>query len=63
VQEALRAAGVASCVVGEQAFYQRSEVKDVLSYLSWVVNPDNVMALERIYAKPPRGLGRSVFTE
>jgi DNA helicase-2/ATP-dependent DNA helicase PcrA len=57
MQDELSAAGVQWNVVGKMPFHHRSEVKDVLSYLSWVVNPDDGVALERIYSKPPRGLG------
>lgn len=41
------------------AFYDRAEIKDVLSYLRLVDNPVNQVAFQRIVNKPPRGIGKS----
>lgn len=38
-------------------FYQRKEVKDILAYLRYALNPDNVLDLERIVGVPKRGIG------
>ncbi len=39
-------------------FFDRSEVKDVLSYLRLALNPDSIADLARIANKPTRGLGK-----
>ena len=41
------------------AFYERQEVKDVLAYLSLLVNPKDDLAFMRVVNVPPRGLGKT----
>jgi DNA helicase-2/ATP-dependent DNA helicase PcrA len=40
------------------AFYDRAEIKDILSYLKLVDNPANQVAFQRIVNKPTRGIGK-----
>lgn len=58
-EEAMRRSGIRYRVVGGFSFYQRAEVKDALSYLRLVVNPDDDLALLRILNTPPRGIGKT----
>ncbi len=56
-EETLRRKGIAYQLVGGLSFYQRKEVKDVLAYLTLLVNPDDDTNLLRIINEPSRGIG------
>jgi DNA helicase-2/ATP-dependent DNA helicase PcrA len=45
--------------VGGVSFYERQEVKDVLSYLNLLANPKDDLAFARVVNVPPRGLGKT----
>ena len=44
-------------VVGSLKFYEREEIKDMLSFLSLAANPRDEIAFRRIVNKPARGIG------
>ncbi len=44
-------------VVGSLKFYEREEIKDVLSFLSFIANRKDEVAFRRIINKPARGIG------
>jgi len=46
-------------LVGALRFYEREEVKDILAYLSLILNPRDEIAFKRVVNKPTRGLGDS----
>jgi superfamily I DNA/RNA helicase len=48
-------------VVGGKSFFDRREVKDVVSYLGALLNPDDDNALLRVLANPPRGIGSTTL--
>jgi DNA helicase-2/ATP-dependent DNA helicase PcrA len=53
-------------IVGTLRFYEREEIKDVLAWLSFLGNPRDEVAFDRIVNKPSRGVGktaREVVTE
>ena len=61
VEEALRRYNVKYTMVGGFSFYERAEIKDLLSYLRLVRNPHDSMALNRVINTPPRGIGATTL--
>jgi DNA helicase-2/ATP-dependent DNA helicase PcrA len=57
-EQSLLENGIPYRIVRGVSFYERREVKDVLSMLRLAVNPKDAAALERIANVPPRGLGK-----
>ncbi len=57
LEEILLAEGLPYRLVGAVRFYERKEIKDMLSYLRFIFNPDDSVALARIINVPPRGIG------
>jgi ATP-dependent DNA helicase UvrD/PcrA len=61
VEEALRRYGIQYTMVGGFSFYDRAEIKDMLSYLKLVLNPSDSIALQRSVNTPPRGIGKTTL--
>jgi len=61
IEEAFVAKGFPYQIIGGIKFYQRKEIKDILAYLKFINNPNDIASFERIYNIPPRGLGKGVF--
>ena len=61
VEEALRRYGISYTMVGGFSFYDRSEIKDLLSYLKLVQNPHDSIALQRVINTPARGIGKATL--
>ena len=57
IEEALLKSGVPYRIYGGMKFYERKEVKDVVSYLTVLVNPRDDLRLRRILNEPKRGIG------
>lgn len=57
LEEALRKRGIPYKIYGGLSFYQRKEVKDVISYLRLIVNPYDEEAFKRVINYPSRGIG------
>lgn len=62
LEEAMRDYGLPYRVIGGISFYQRKEIKDILSYLKVIANPDDFVCLKRIINCPPRGIGAATIT-
>lgn len=56
-EETFRRKGITYQLVGGLSFYQRKEIKDVLAYLTLLINPDDDTNLMRIINEPSRGIG------
>lgn len=61
IEDALRKRDIPYRIYGGLSFYQRKEIKDVLSYLRLVVNPKDEEALKRIINFPTRGIGQTTI--
>ncbi len=61
VEEALRRYQIQYHMVGGFSFYDRAEVKDILSYMKLVQNPNDSIALGRVVNSPPRGIGKTTM--
>ncbi|MDQ2833234.1 MAG: UvrD-helicase domain-containing protein [Acidobacteriota bacterium] len=61
VEEALRRYQIQYHMVGGFSFYDRAEVKDILSYLKLVQNVHDSVALGRVVNSPPRGIGKTTM--
>jgi DNA helicase-2/ATP-dependent DNA helicase PcrA len=61
VEEALRRYQIQYHMVGGFSFYDRAEVKDILSYMKLVLNPHDSIALARVVNSPPRGIGKTTM--
>ncbi|HEX9121335.1 MAG TPA: UvrD-helicase domain-containing protein [Terriglobales bacterium] len=60
-EEAMRRYQLPYHVVGGFSFYERAEIKDMISYLKVVQNPDDSIALMRVINTPVRGIGRTTL--
>ncbi len=57
LEDSFRRSGIPYNIVGGIRFYERKEIKDILSYLKLIVNPKDTISLRRVINFPPRGIG------
>ncbi len=58
-EEALRKLNIPYKIYGGLSFYQRKEIKDVLSYFRLTANPHDEEAMKRVINYPKRGIGKT----
>jgi DNA helicase-2/ATP-dependent DNA helicase PcrA len=61
-EEALLAEGIPYRVVGGVGFYARTEIKDIVAYLRYIMNPSDALAFKRIVNVPRRGIGQQTLS-
>lgn len=61
MEDALRKKDIPYRIYGGLSFYQRKEIKDVISYLRLVLNPKDEEALKRVINYPARGIGNTTI--
>jgi DNA helicase II / ATP-dependent DNA helicase PcrA len=61
IEEAMRRYQLSYQVVGGFSFYERAEIKDMISYLKLINNPQDSIALLRVINTPTRGIGKSTI--
>jgi len=59
IEDGLNRAGIGYKLVGGQRFYDRAEVKDLISYIRVITNFHDDFSFKRIVNKPKRGLGKA----
>src|SRR5262245_35258686 len=59
LEEKLRRYNMKYRIVGGFSFYERAEIKDMVSYLTVALNPHDSVNLLRIINSPPRGIGKT----
>ena len=62
-EDALRKKNIPYKIYGGLSFYQRKEIKDVLSYLRLVINPKDEEAFRRVINYPTRGIGATTLAK
>ncbi|MCI8366893.1 MAG: UvrD-helicase domain-containing protein [Eggerthellaceae bacterium] len=59
LEDMLLRAGVPYRIVGGTRFFDRAEIRDVMAYLTLVVNPADDLAAKRVINVPKRGIGKT----
>lgn len=61
LEEQLNALTIPYKLVGGMRFYERMEIKDMISYLKLILNPNDDMAFTRVVNVPVRGIGKTTL--
>ncbi|MDP1709503.1 MAG: 3'-5' exonuclease, partial [Candidatus Komeilibacteria bacterium] len=63
IEEVLLRFGVPYRLIGGIRFYERKEIKDTLAYLRFLLNPNDIVSLDRIINEPARGIGERTLAK
>jgi DNA helicase II / ATP-dependent DNA helicase PcrA len=63
LEDAFREENIPFHVVGGTSFYQRKEIKDIISYMRLAVNSNDNVSLRRIINSPARGIGATTINK
>ena len=61
LEDMLLRAGVPYRIVGGTRFFDRAEIRDVMAYLTLIVNPADDIAAKRVVNVPRRGIGKTTI--
>ncbi|MFY9462972.1 MAG: UvrD-helicase domain-containing protein [Candidatus Sungiibacteriota bacterium] len=61
IEDALIKENIPYKIVGSVRFYQRKEVKDILAYVRFALNRNDLVSLKRIINVPTRGIGKQAL--
>jgi DNA helicase II / ATP-dependent DNA helicase PcrA len=61
LEEKLRSFNIPYKIYGGLKFYDRKEIKDIISYMRLTVNPKDDVSFRRIFNSPSRGLGKTTL--
>jgi DNA helicase II / ATP-dependent DNA helicase PcrA len=61
IEEVMIEASIPYQIIGGLKFYERKEIKDILSYLRLLINPNDLVSLKRVINVPPRSIGPKSF--
>lgn len=62
VEQAFVQSGISYKIIGGQKFFDRKEIKDILSYLAVINNHNDILRLRRIINEPKRSIGNATVT-
>ena len=62
-EEMCVAMSVPYVLVGSVSFYERREIKDILSYMNLLINPSDTNSLSRVINVPKRGIGDATISK
>jgi len=63
IEDGLRSYGITYKLVGGMRFYEREEIKDLISYLRIIANPNDDYSFKRVVNKPKRGIGKTTIVK
>ncbi len=63
IEDGLRNEGIPYKLVGGMKFYEREEIKDLISYLRLLINPHDDYSFKRVVNKPRRGIGKTTLNK
>ncbi len=63
IEDGLRSHGIPYKLVGGMKFYEREEIKDLISYLRLIINLNDDYSFKRVVNKPRRGIGKTTISK